>query len=282
MKTGIINILFTISGLILSAPLYPQDKGLQGIIESEKWLQEAFVKFYKSGDIKYNDSLNNEIIAYFSKILQSEETFFYPFTALDKIGKVRSEDNKLRVFTWHSQLNEKEYKYYGIIQVYEKKEDDQKLKVIVLNDKSEDLKNPETLDLNPETWYGSLYYGIQTYKYKRKTIYALQGYDFNGVFSDKKVLEILNVDKDGTISFGGTVQMEFQKLKRVIYEYSSQVVMTLRYDERLGMIVLDHLSPIEPIFTNNYSFYSQDGSYDGFRFEKGVFRLINDVDARNH
>ena len=82
--------------------------------------------------------------------------------------------------------------------------------------------------------------------------------------------------------FAGMIQMDLQKLKRVIFEYSSQVVMSMRYDDKLNMIVMDHLAPSEPILTNNYRFYCPDGSFDAFKFEKGVFVLHKDVDARNY
>lgn len=276
------SVLLIISFSIISVSSISQNTGLHEIIESEKWLQESFMKFFHSDDVNFKDSLNREIISHFRKILLSEESFFYPFDMLNMIGKVRSEDNKIRVLTWHLQVNEKEYKYYGIVQVIDAKGDKEKLRIYVLDDKSEILKNPETLTLTPETWYGALYYGIHTFRYKKKTIYALFGYDFNGVFSDKKLIDVLNVERNGNLLFGGILQTEFQKLKRVIFEYSSQVVMNVRYDDRLSMIVVDHLSPVEPVFSNNYSFYSPDGSYDGFKFEKGIFKLVPDVDARNY
>jgi len=275
-------ILSFFFGCIFSGYLISQDSGLLGIIETEKWLQETFLKLYDTEESVYRDSLNNEIIARFENILKTEETFYYPWNGLKMIGKVQSQDNKMKIFSWHIRKSEKEYNYFGILQSYIKKGNKERIVVYVLNDKSDELKNPEILDLSPENWYGSLYYGIRTFTHKKKTCYALLGYDFNDTFSNKKLIDVLKFDKKGTPSFGGTFQMEFQKLKRVIYEYSSQVVMTIRYDERLKMIVIDHLSPIEPIFSNNYRFYSPDGSYDGFKFNKGVFILVPDVDARNN
>jgi hypothetical protein len=57
--------------------------------------------------------------------------------------------------------------------------------------------------------------------------------------------------------------------------------MSINYDERLDMIVFDHLAPFEPILSGNFAFYGPDGSFDGFKFENGSFRWYRDVDARN-
>ena len=88
-------------------------------------------------------------------------------------------------------------------------------------------------------------------------------------------------DKDGVPAFGGEFQLELQKVKRMILEYSAQLVVSIKFDEKLQMIVLDHLAPFETMFTGNYRFYGPDGSYDGLKFEKGSFLLQKDVDARN-
>ncbi len=272
-------ILFLI--FYLSAELHAQEQGLFEIIETESWLQGAFIKLYNSPESASRDSLNTEIIAHFKKILVTQESFFYPWNELKMIGKVRSNDNRINIFTWHLEKNQNDFEYYGILQVYDGKKEKQSIRTYILKDQSTVLKNPETLELVPEKWYGVLYYGIQTYKYKRKYYYALLGYDFNNQFSDKKLIDVLMIDKGNLPVFGGSFQLEFKTLKRVIFEYSDQVVMTMRYDERLKMIVVDHLSPIEPLFTNNYRFYSPDGIYDGFQFVKGVFILQHDIDARN-
>jgi hypothetical protein len=68
---------------------------------------------------------------------------------------------------------------------------------------------------------------------------------------------------------------------RVIFEYAEDVMMTIRYSPEIKMIVFDHLSPIEPAFRNNPRYYAPDSSYDGFRFNKGTWEYIADIDARN-
>ena len=57
--------------------------------------------------------------------------------------------------------------------------------------------------------------------------------------------------------------------------------MSLKYNNELKMIVFDHLSPFESRYQGVYQFYGPDFSYDGLEFNKGIWRLISDVDARN-
>ena len=69
---------------------------------------------------------------------------------------------------------------------------------------------------------------------------------------------------------------------RFILEYSSEIVISMRFDPRLAMIVFDHIEPFQPILKGNFRFYGPDGSYDGFTFDNGEFIYQKDVDARNY
>lgn len=69
--------------------------------------------------------------------------------------------------------------------------------------------------------------------------------------------------------------------KRVIFEYNSQAIMSLRYDEDKKLIIFDHLSPPDPSLEGQYQYYGPDGSYDALKFKKGKWILLEDLDARN-
>ena len=49
--------------------------------------------------------------------------------------------------------------------------------------------------------------------------------------------------------------------------------MMLRYDDKLKMIVFDHLSPSKPSYEGKYQYYGPDFSYDGLIFEKGKCKI---------
>ncbi|MCF8379517.1 MAG: hypothetical protein K9H49_08075 [Bacteroidales bacterium] len=272
--------LFLFSALILiQFQLFSQNN----LFETERKLKVLFDSIYKLPDTSERELLNNEVLTLFKEGLMQPEAIYFKWNKLNMIGKVYSEDEKLMIYTWHLQQKNGKYKYYGFIQYKPGKSKKGQHNIIVhtLTDRSDEMKNPALLELTEENWFGSLYFGIKTFENRRNSLYALFGYDFHDNYSQKKLIEILEFDKNGNAIFSGKFDMDFQEFKRIIFEYSDNIAMTLRYDERLDRIIYDHLAPFEPIFTGSYRFYGPDGSYDGLKFNKSVFHLEKDVDARN-
>lgn len=271
-------VLFTIL-ILLQLQLFSQSN----LFETEKELKILFDSLYTMEDTPERKLLNEEILSVFKTALENPNAKIFKWTNLTKIGKVYSPDKKLMIFTWHLAFKGGKYEYYGIIRysIEKSRKSNEEIFVLSLHDRSEEMKNPAVLKLSDENWYGALYFGMKEYKFRHSTIYALFGYDFNDNYSQKKLIEILEFDKNGNADFSGKFDMDFQELKRIIFEYSDNVAMTLRYDERLDLIIYDHLTPFEPIFTGSYRFYGPDGSYDGLKFNKSTFQLMKDVDARN-
>ena len=198
------------------------------------------------------------------------------------IGKIQSGDQKVKIFTWNMQNKKGEHIYSGIIQqrIPRKRETDSIL-IHVLKDNSHNIINSENQTLDAGNWLGALYYSINDFSFRKRTYYVLLGFDFNNNFSNKKIIEILRLD-DNKPEFGGEIQKETNIVRRLIFEYSSEIVMTLRFDQKLKKVVFDHLTPIEPMFQGVHRFYVPNGTYDALIFDKGKFILVNDVDARNN
>jgi hypothetical protein len=70
---------------------------------------------------------------------------------------------------------------------------------------------------------------------------------------------------------------------RLVFDYNAQASMTMRYDERMNKVVMDHLSPsdLRPEARNQYQLYGPDLSYDALTPEKGQWILLRDIDVRN-
>lgn len=280
------KVLFLIA-LFIPLPAKAQvSQDVSRIINTEKILSDAFGKLFAMEDSPARDSLNNFILVQFSEALQTWDGFYYRWNSLQNIGKVYVDDEKVRIFTWHLLGEQGKPKYYGLLAFREgklkKKQKSTKFRVWQLEDHSNGIEDPENQQLSPENWLGALYYRIKTFTYRKKTWYALFGYDLNDQLSNKKSIDILSFQNHGEPVFGGQINTGDQDVKRLIFEYSEQVVMSVKYDEKLQMIVWDHLTPFEPIFRGNFKFYGPDGSYDGLRFEKGEFIVEEDVDARNY
>lgn len=247
----------------------------------ENQLKNYFREMYASESDKSIDSLNQLILEVFSSTLQNPKSFNYKWDSLNMVGQIHTADLKLNIYTWFVKSTKGKYSYFGYIQYNRGSKKKPEIDFYPLINKSRGMKNPEMSSLTPENWLGCVYYKDYVFNYKRQDYYTLLGYDFNNDFSSKKIIEVLVIDKDGKPSFGGDFKLELQNVKRMILEYSAQLVISIKFDDKLQMIVLDHLAPFEPMFTGNYRFYGPDGSYDGLKFQKGSFLLQKDVDARN-
>ncbi|MFW5821661.1 MAG: hypothetical protein ACOCWA_10240 [Bacteroidota bacterium] len=280
MKYSISLILFFF-GISLEA----QDSlSVKHLMDAEQEVLSYFNQIYEMPDSEERDSVNDLIIQKLEKSLSSWDGFYFQWSALEMIGRVYSDDNRVKIFTWYLKTEENLYDYYGLL-AYEDdhSKNDEEFHVVRLRDNSADIRDPENKILDPAKWYGTVYYKLVTFSHRRDSYYTLIGFDFNDDFSNKKIIEILTIDKNGDIRFGGNINFEGEpERKRMIFEYSSEVAMTLNYDERLNMIVYDHLRPPQPFFEGNFRFYVPDGSYDGLRFEKGEFYHEEDIDARNY
>jgi hypothetical protein len=278
----VVNVKFFILILSLSVRVsLSAQTPAQSLNAREDILKNSFRELYRSSSDRHNDSINTYIAGIFSECLSDPTSFAYPWDSLNMIGRIHSEDKKVNIYTWYSRTQKGIYSYYGYIQYNAGSAKKPDIRLYALSDRTKGMKNPETLVLSPENWLGCVYFNIYTFKYRGGSFYCLLGYNFNNDFSDKKYLELLSFPKEGNPVFGGEFQNELQKVKRVIFEYSAQVVMSIKYDAKLKMIVLDHLAPFEPMLTGSYRFYGPDGSYDAYEFKKGSFILKRDVDARN-
>ncbi|MFW5886668.1 MAG: hypothetical protein ACOCUL_02820, partial [Bacteroidota bacterium] len=151
-----------------------------------------------------------------------------------------------------------------------------------LNDNSENISNPEFETLSNQNWYGALYYQIIVNKHWLNEYYTLLGSDLNDLHSKKKLVEILQFGQNDQPVFGNPVFKNREKaVTRIIFEYSAQANMVLTYDKDREMIIYDHLSPFRPSLKGKYQFYGPDFSYDGLKFENGIWNTYHDIDARN-
>jgi hypothetical protein len=242
-------------------------------------LYKKFSGLYKTQEVSNQVKLNSEILDEFELILKNPQSFEYKFDSLRWTGRIYSPDRKLRFITWNIPASNGSHTYFGFLQYNQGK--DQPCLVFRLQDRSGEISQPETAILSPEKWWGALYYQVLVNKFRGTRFYTIIGYDLNDRYSNKKVIDILTFH-DNIPVFGHPVFRMDGKLKnRVIFEYAEDVVMVIRFNEKNKMIVFDHLSPIDPALKNNPRFYAPDSSYDGFRFRKGFWEYVQDIDVRN-
>ena len=263
--------------LLFAVSIQAQKPEYLTLVKSELQLQELFNQVY-SDTLSDVDIVLDSIRAVMRVALSEPGSMDFPWSGLNRIGVVGSEDRIVRVFTWHVRDDPDHYRYFGFIQVGLKKG---KVRLYELKDNYKAQRGIMKLDQSIDDWYGKLYYQILTHKYKRKTYYTLLGMDFNDRRSTIKSVEVITLQRnqprfEKELFFNGR-----DKVDRVVLEYTNRVSISVSYDPDMQMITYDHLVPLHPIYQNNFEFYAPDGSYSGLEFTDGLWNYHKDVDARN-
>jgi len=224
--------------------------------------------------------VNNQIINTLISAIELDNSFTYPFDSIKKLGKLTSEDKALKIYTWNVAFSDFTYKYFSILQIFNEREN--KYQTYFLLDKSDEIENPEKASLTVDNWYGALYYQIVLKKFKKKNTYILIGWKGFSNFSTKKVIEPIEITKNGIIKFNSTVfKINNEKKKRLIFEFSARASMICRYDEQYDMIIYDHLSPSNSKYAGQFQYYGPDMTQDALEFNKGSWIFTPNVDIRN-
>jgi hypothetical protein len=243
-----------------------------------KTVEDSLITSYKAilnQNPFHRESSCEKFYTQFYSALQKENSFEYPFDSLNKIGKIYSPDKRLRVITWNIPVGLSDNVYYGIIQYYSKTE--KSFKLIRLNDS---INLGENSIRYP--WNGTLYFEIIETKHAGQKYYTLLGFNFNTPLSNQKTIDVLSIDDFDKLYYCENLfNFEQKPLNRLVFEYNEKAVMALRYDEDKKMIVFDHLAPSRPSMKGKYEFYGPDFTYDGLKFEKGIWMHYSNIDITN-
>ncbi len=270
-----LRLLLCISFLSISPFVLKSQEAskLLSIRDTEDSLASLMKQIYSDNTISTKEIANNNFISLLRAILINNDAFNYPFDSLKHIGKIKSEDKKVRIFSWNFPQPGGFQKYYGFIVLRKEKEG---IQLFELTDNRKEIFNPIKDILGIRSWMGALYYTIADISYKGQTHYILLGLDFNNLFSSKKIIDVLTFGKNMEPIFGANIfQVDNVILSRVVFEFSARTNMMLRYLPETKTIVFDHLSPSRPDYAENYQFYGSDFTYDGFKFENREKSLRN-------
>jgi len=246
--------------------------------------QDSILQFFKETASKQSErekeAINDSISGLMERLLATPQSFDDPFTELSSMGKVYSPDKKLRVYTWNLPYADGTSRYYGFLQYLP---DRNSVPLVYrLTDKSNAAESPDLSVNTKDNWYGCLVYEIFSSTIDKTDHYILLCYDPYNLFISRRIIDILYFDENSSPVFGKPVfSFRNRMVSRVIFEYSAKAQMSLHWVPEMKMIVFDHLSPSRPSYEGNYQFYGPDFSYDGFRLEEGIWKLVEDIDVRN-
>ncbi len=231
---------------------------------------------------KEKEEANSKLFAWMEKALRLPGSFDYPFDSLTTLGRLISPDNKFRIINWDVPKSGGTNGYYGFIQSYNEKK--KRYDLFVLNDHTADIPNLQATTCTPDKWIGMLYFKI--IKEKGSNTYTLLALQCYNKLITRKFIDILTFNSQGIPSFG---KGSFTHLpttykgnpKRLIFEYSAQVYMSLRYDDSKSMILFDLLGPIEDGLEGQHQYYGPSFQVDGLKWNNGTWDYVVNVKARN-
>jgi hypothetical protein len=280
------KILFLYLLIFLSFQAFPQKN--EDFIKAEDSLKVLgnLIRDGENDFIKYN--ANEKFLTLLESTLLGENSFSYPFDSLNMIARICSPDNKFRIFNWNIKKADNTYEYFGLIQVWNKKQ--KKYFLYPLKDNSDKIIKPESQVLDDQNWYGALYYKLIYSKSGGKKYYTLLGWDGNNLITQKKIIDVLVFNSNDKPVFGASIFKYNKKVqKRVIFEYSATSSMSLKYEKQYmlygkksrKMIVFDRLAPLNPSMEGQYQFYYPETNiFDALIFRMGKWTMLKDVDAR--
>ncbi len=228
----------------------------------------------------------------FQSTLRNPNLLKFPFDSIKGITHVANESGSLRIFTWNIPLADGSNRYFGFVQMA-----GDSLRVVPLRSKQDEVNSFENKQLSADQWYGAIYYGLISVKISGQQAFTLLGWDGYTSGSNRKLIDIMTIDKPGNLQFGLPVFKTDHGLKsRVVKEYAEKATMTLRYDyqsilvqkgkkvkkDDTWLIVMDRLVPMDPSMKGFYKYYVAAGdTYDGFVFRDEFWSFVEDVEVVN-
>ncbi|WP_345330903.1 hypothetical protein [Mucilaginibacter defluvii] len=277
MKKHILALLFFLQ---TTAMLMAQDtRSIKQFNALRDSLTHLGAKFINDPDDMERKNANYQFIRTLVSTLKLPGSFNYSFDSVKSISVLNAPDNRFRIFTWHVINVDGSYRFYGAVQM----NTGGALKLFPLEDYSPLLKNPEDSVTDNRKWYGAQYYKIVSVKNSTTPYYVLLGWKGHTVKSTKKVIDAISFNRNGQPLFGADVFVGNGKKtrKRVVFEYSRQASMLLRYVPDDNIIVFDHLSPPDKSSSGKPETFGPDLSYDGYRLSNGKWQFVENLDMRN-
>lgn len=186
--------------------------------------------FYAASDNERFNA-NERFMERLENALEMQGSFRHPFSSLDKISILTSQDKRFRIFTWAIVSSEGDYDNFGFIQAENKASGE--YEVYPLKAKNDEIYSPEEQKLSDTCWFGAVYYDLITSKHENIIYYTLLGWDGKDIYSKRKVIEPISFKHNsGRPTFGAAVFYQEKTLKRKIFEYAPDVSFNLKYDEQ--------------------------------------------------
>lgn len=266
------RLLFLLFSSVLAISAFSIDRG--AIAKQFEILKDENVSDEEK--MKVNKQLQDSLYALISS---EDKVLGRLYSEFPNLGRAISDDKKLCVYSWGFSLSDKTYYYGSIVQSLKRR----KVRTSVLKMKNGPYIPRDDMRIAHDNWYGSLYYSLIHVKFKRDEYYTLIGWSKNAPDSQFKVLDAARLDSKGRLNFGKMAFKQKGKPARYRYllQYDANGRIAVNYDPGQHSIIFDHLAPESVMFTDIYSYYGPDFTYDAFEVVDGKWVLRQNVDAKN-
>jgi hypothetical protein len=231
---------------------------------------------------------NKKFMAVWDGIVNNPNILNYSFEGLKDISVLVPKDKKFMLITWNLYRDDGTHAFFGYLLVNNSKrikkgfmeyETVEEYEYFKLLDRSATVKNPEAYIGNPDKWFGMIYYSVV----ECDGYYTLLGYDPNDKLIQRKFVDVLYFRPNGEPVFGKDVfKFPRKNPKRLMFEYSSEVSMSLKYNDKQNRIIYSHLASNQEgnLLEGQYQFYGPDGSFDALELKKDKWVTVEDIDGR--
>ena len=232
---------------------------------------------------------NKKFIAAWDLIVSDKNILNYSFDSLNGVSILSPKNNKFKLITWNLNKDDGTHTFFGYLLInnskrikkgFFKHETVEAYEHFKLLDKSWQIKNPETYIGTSDKWFGMLY----TQLIECDDFYTLIAWDGNDKLTQRKFIDVLYFKPNGEAVFGKDVfKFPRKNPRRLMFEYSSDVTMSLKFNEKKNQIVYSHLAPREEgtVLEGQFQYYGPDGSFDALELRKDKWVTLEDIDARN-
>ena len=209
-----------------------------------------------------------------SSLINNPNTFETNFDSLKTISILKA--HNLKIYNWTIPFTDGTFEYFAFLQIKTK----DGFLVVELTDKSDEINSPENKILTPKSWYGALYYKLIHHKKLGENTYTVLGWDGNNMLTNKKIVDVVTISGNGMVKIGSPIfKMKNKTQRRVIFEYSENAVMSLKYHADKEQIIFDFLVPSSTKLKDIYEYYGPAlNRFDAFNINKNKWLYQEDVD----
>lgn len=255
--------------------------GLGALGQDMMAMEDSLLKYYNKLSVATlnadRDSASAKMRTFFIESFNNPESFDYAFDKL-KLSKIKSPDDRVRMFNWNQPNEDGTFKYYCfILRKIVKGKKEVSYEWFELTQAKREADKIESKYLNADKWIGALYYDIIPVGKKNVDTYVLLGWEGKDDVTTRKMIDAIEFTGNKVRLGANIFKTATGTQKRVIYEYSNDISMSIKYYPKKNCIVMDHLSPKNPMMQGVFADYGPDGTYCLFKLEKDKWEYIDDI-----